>query len=193
MFDLKYDLIYTLIKWWLLETHTFHFPCGTCTITLEDVALQLELPIDGSAITSVSIVSEITTICYDLQGCSPSDGGDKLMSLKFSWFKANFEYLPSIATNQKVMCVTRAYIMHMGSAVLATLDHKLCQMTKHRAVDISRCQSNGTTGIEYCDRSSASNIFWMFHRVCGLYTELLKGETRQELGIRARRISCIVE
>ncbi|MBA0867265.1 hypothetical protein Goshw_028825, partial [Gossypium schwendimanii] len=30
------------------ETHTFHLPCGECTITLEDVQLQLGLPMDGS-------------------------------------------------------------------------------------------------------------------------------------------------
>ncbi|MBA0867267.1 hypothetical protein Goshw_028825, partial [Gossypium schwendimanii] len=33
------------------ETHTFHLPCGECTITLEDVQLQLGLPMDGSVLT----------------------------------------------------------------------------------------------------------------------------------------------
>ncbi|KAG8488602.1 hypothetical protein CXB51_016518 [Gossypium anomalum] len=33
------------------ETHTFHLPCGECTITLEDVHLQLGLPVDGDAVT----------------------------------------------------------------------------------------------------------------------------------------------
>nr|KYP31590.1 Serine/threonine protein phosphatase 7 long form isogeny [Cajanus cajan] len=46
---LKVDhaLVKTLVKRWRLETHTFHFPTGECTITLEDVALQLGLRVDG--------------------------------------------------------------------------------------------------------------------------------------------------
>ncbi|KAH1108023.1 hypothetical protein J1N35_011791 [Gossypium stocksii] len=44
-------LISALIKRWRPETYTFHLPCGECIITLEDVQLQLELPVDGYAIT----------------------------------------------------------------------------------------------------------------------------------------------
>ncbi|MBA0871226.1 hypothetical protein Goshw_022992 [Gossypium schwendimanii] len=32
---------------WRPETHTFHLSYGGCTITLEDVQLQLGLPVDG--------------------------------------------------------------------------------------------------------------------------------------------------
>ncbi|MBA0875205.1 hypothetical protein Goshw_027834 [Gossypium schwendimanii] len=31
--------------------HTFHLPCGECTLTLKDMQLQLGLPVDGSALT----------------------------------------------------------------------------------------------------------------------------------------------
>ncbi|MFQ6654519.1 hypothetical protein Gotur_025471, partial [Gossypium turneri] len=47
----QYDLVFALVKRWRPETHTFHLPCGECTVTLEDVALQLGLPIDGNAVT----------------------------------------------------------------------------------------------------------------------------------------------
>ncbi|KAK5846092.1 hypothetical protein PVK06_002363 [Gossypium arboreum] len=92
MFDLWYDLISTLVKCWRPETHTFHLLCGECTVTLEDVALQLGLPIDGSVVTGVSAIAEPTTLCYSLPGVSPNDEESKFTGLRFSWLKANFEY-----------------------------------------------------------------------------------------------------
>ncbi|KAH1047601.1 hypothetical protein J1N35_038385 [Gossypium stocksii] len=102
-FDLKHDLILALVKWWRPKTHTFHLPYGECPIILEDVALQLSLPIDGSAVTGVSIVFEPATLFYNLLGCSPDDHGNKFTSLRFLWLKANVEYLLSIAIEQEVM------------------------------------------------------------------------------------------
>ncbi|MBA0850361.1 hypothetical protein Goshw_028700 [Gossypium schwendimanii] len=34
--------------------HTFHLPCEECTITLEDMQLQLRLPVDESVLTESS-------------------------------------------------------------------------------------------------------------------------------------------
>ncbi|MBA0678012.1 hypothetical protein Goari_019379 [Gossypium aridum] len=36
---------------WRPEMHTFHLPCDKCTITLEDMELQLGLPLDGPIVT----------------------------------------------------------------------------------------------------------------------------------------------
>ena len=38
-----------LVRWWCTTTHTFFFSCGELTITLEDVANQLFLPILSDA------------------------------------------------------------------------------------------------------------------------------------------------
>jgi hypothetical protein len=39
-----------LVDRWRLETHTFHLPCGKTTVTLQDVAMNLGLPIDSSPV-----------------------------------------------------------------------------------------------------------------------------------------------
>ncbi|MFQ6660981.1 hypothetical protein Gotur_029291 [Gossypium turneri] len=72
-FDLRYDLLSALVERWRSETYTFHFPCGECTMTLEDVALQLELPIDGSPVTGVTSFTNSAALCYQLLGDSPND------------------------------------------------------------------------------------------------------------------------
>ncbi|MFQ6634319.1 hypothetical protein Gotur_011621 [Gossypium turneri] len=100
-FDLQYDLIFAIVERWRPETHTFHLPYGECTITLDDVELQLGLPIDGNAVTGVSSISRPVALCYDLLGRSPSEG--KFASLRFSWLKANFEYLPSTTNEWEMM------------------------------------------------------------------------------------------
>ncbi|KAK5812886.1 hypothetical protein PVK06_028330 [Gossypium arboreum] len=84
MLDLKYDLISTLVKRWRPETHTFHLLSKECTITLKDVVLQLELLIDDITVTGVSILFGLGILSYDILGCSPDDGGDKLTTLRFS-------------------------------------------------------------------------------------------------------------
>lgn len=103
VFDLRVDLISALVERWRLKTHTFHLPCGKCSITLEYVALQLEFPIDCSAITSTSKVFKPTVLCYHLLGRLPGDAGDKFTTLRFSWLKEIFEYLSSSATKQEMM------------------------------------------------------------------------------------------
>ncbi|XP_017644331.1 protein MAIN-LIKE 2-like [Gossypium arboreum] len=118
MFDLRYDLISALVEHWRPETHTFHLPCGECTVTLEDVALQLGLHINGSAVTGVSAIAEPTALCHSLLGVSPVDDKSSFTGLKFSWLKVNFEHLSVNVTEHKVMCAAQAYITHIIGGVL---------------------------------------------------------------------------
>ncbi|XP_016740271.1 protein MAIN-LIKE 2-like [Gossypium hirsutum] len=117
-FDLWYDLISKLVKRWRPVTHAFHLQCGESTVTLEDVALQLELLIDGSAVTGISAIAEPVSLCYSLLIVSPADAEFNFTSLKFSWLKANFEHLSINATEHEVMCAARAYIMHIIGGLL---------------------------------------------------------------------------
>ncbi|KAK5775473.1 hypothetical protein PVK06_043368 [Gossypium arboreum] len=117
-FDLRYDLISVLVERWHLETRTFHLLCGECIVALEDVALQLGLPIDGSAVRGIGTIAELPALCYSLLGILPNDAKSKFTGLTFSWLKANFEHLSINATEKEVMYAARAYIMHIIRGVL---------------------------------------------------------------------------
>ncbi|MBA0649223.1 hypothetical protein Goklo_016811 [Gossypium klotzschianum] len=75
-------LISTLIERWRLETHTFHLPCRECTITLEDMQLQLRLSMDRSALTGSVQSINWGPVCYGLLGAIPDNiyGGQIEMS-----------------------------------------------------------------------------------------------------------------
>ncbi|MBA0814277.1 hypothetical protein Gohar_020117, partial [Gossypium harknessii] len=56
--DYKLDptLINALVERWGPKTHTFHLPCGECTITLEDIALQVGLPVGGPVVMGAVVI-----------------------------------------------------------------------------------------------------------------------------------------
>ncbi|KAH1038385.1 hypothetical protein J1N35_040128 [Gossypium stocksii] len=55
-YKLDPTLINTLVERWGPETHIFHLPCDECTITLEDVALQMGLMMDGLVVMGVMVI-----------------------------------------------------------------------------------------------------------------------------------------
>ncbi|XP_072087031.1 protein MAINTENANCE OF MERISTEMS-like [Arachis hypogaea] len=51
-FKLDEPLISAFVERWRPETHTFHMPFGECTVTLQDVAYQIGLPVDEFPVSS---------------------------------------------------------------------------------------------------------------------------------------------
>ncbi|KAG8481336.1 hypothetical protein CXB51_026289 [Gossypium anomalum] len=92
-YKLDHTLISALVERWRPETHIFHFSCDECTITLEDVALQLGLPMDGPIITgSVVIPSK-----KDFSEAFLGKLSNKFYSgrIDTKWLETNFKYLPT--------------------------------------------------------------------------------------------------
>ncbi|KAG8491605.1 hypothetical protein CXB51_014781 [Gossypium anomalum] len=132
-FDLRYDLISALVKRWRPETHTFHLPCGECTVTLEDVALQLGLPIDGSPVTGhlLDNATEEELMCAARAYIMHIIGGVLMPDANNN--RVHIMYLPLLTDLHNV----RSY--SWGSAVLTMLYCELCRTTNPYAADIGGC------------------------------------------------------
>ncbi|MBA0867422.1 hypothetical protein Goshw_030218, partial [Gossypium schwendimanii] len=107
--DLK--LISALIERWRPETHTFSIPCKECTITLEDLQLQLRLPVDGSALTESVQSVDWGAVCYDLLGVVPDNiyGG----RIEMDWLRDTFSESGNDSSEVERIPYARAYILEM--------------------------------------------------------------------------------
>ncbi|RYR64274.1 hypothetical protein Ahy_A03g010406 isoform B [Arachis hypogaea] len=76
-------------------------PFGECTVTLQGVAFQLGLPVDGEAVSGC--LGEFEKY---MEGGRPA------------WFHERFRMLPPDATEETVRIYTRAYIMMLLSTQL---------------------------------------------------------------------------
>ncbi|KAF1898843.1 hypothetical protein Lal_00018963 [Lupinus albus] len=95
--EINNNLLLALIERWRPETHTFHFPCGECTVTLKDVAYQLGIPIDGQVVTGMTSM-DWNELCLRLLGVVPI--GNELMGqrVKLTWLERTFRERPNNAS-----------------------------------------------------------------------------------------------
>ncbi|MBA0772674.1 hypothetical protein Gotri_008014, partial [Gossypium trilobum] len=109
-------LISALVERWTLETHTFHFPCGECTITFEDVSLQLGLLIDGEVVMGLVTSSGWSATCKQLLG--------KVLNkfrgsrIEMGWLDDNFKNIKAFASDVGKEQFTRAFILRLIGGLL---------------------------------------------------------------------------
>ena len=74
--EIDHCLISALVERWRPETHTFHLPHGEMSITLQDVEVVFELPIDGEVFVGATAVEDgdWSQVCGELLGFTlPND------------------------------------------------------------------------------------------------------------------------
>ncbi|KAG8478547.1 hypothetical protein CXB51_028299 [Gossypium anomalum] len=123
--DLK--LISALIERWRRETHTFHLPCGECTITLEDVALQLGLLVDGDAVTGSVHSGDWGAVCYELLGAILDNVNG--CRIEMGWLRDTFLEPDDDSTELEKIRYARAYILQIiGGYLMPDLSRNLVHL-----------------------------------------------------------------
>ncbi|KAJ3701071.1 hypothetical protein LUZ61_004776 [Rhynchospora tenuis] len=116
-------LISALAERWRQETHTFHFPVGEMTITLQDVAILLGLRIDGKALC-YGTDCNWTAVVRDLLGRVDDNVGDRTfrrrskVAIKISWLRKHFSVCPEKASDITVQQYARAYLLMLVGSLL---------------------------------------------------------------------------
>ena len=82
--EIDHCLILALVERWRPETHTFHLPHGEISITLQDVEVIYELPIEGEVLVGPIVVVDgnWSQLCMELLGFTPVNDNKTLVGQK---------------------------------------------------------------------------------------------------------------
>jgi hypothetical protein len=106
----------TLVDRWCPETHTFHLLCGEITVTLQDVAMILGLPIDNAPISEmVSPAGWRDSVAVAISLRPPDvlvDQKDKKTTdVHSGWLTSHFDTCPEDAEDDAVQRYARSCLL----------------------------------------------------------------------------------
>ncbi|XP_016700015.1 serine/threonine-protein phosphatase 7 long form homolog [Gossypium hirsutum] len=91
--------------------HTFHLLRGECTITLEDMQLQLGLLVDGYPVTGSTQSADWGAICYVLLGAILDNINEVWIEMR--WLRDTFLDLDNDLIELERIRYAQAYILEM--------------------------------------------------------------------------------
>ena len=111
-------LLTAFVDRWRPETQTFHLPCGEVSITLQDVAMILGLPLEGNAVTGIIQSDRWRDMVEQLIVVRPPELPEGVKDRKTSgvssaWFKQNFNHCPQGAPQELVERHARVRVWHL--------------------------------------------------------------------------------
>ena len=100
-------LLIAFVDRWCPETHTFHLPCGEMTVTLQDMAMILGLPLEGVAVTCIVQSDGWGDMVENMIGIrppAPLEGvrDRKTSGVSSAWLRANFSHCSPAAAAEVV-------------------------------------------------------------------------------------------
>jgi len=114
---INHHLVTALVERWRTETHTLYLLLGEVTMTLEDLALQLGLPIEGEVVSGLTS-GDMVTACGHLLGVIPSQNVVLGNTIKLSWLNNTFQQLSDDAMDDVVTQYARENILTLIGSLL---------------------------------------------------------------------------
>jgi len=116
-------LLTTFVDRWRPETHSFHLPCGEVSITLQDVAMILGLPLEGIAVTGIIQTDGWRDMVEALIGIRPPEPPEGVKDRKTSrvssaWLRQNFNHCPQGTPQEAVERYARVWLWHVFGGFL---------------------------------------------------------------------------
>ena len=118
-------MLSTFCERWHLETTTFHLPFGEMTITLDDVASILHIPITGSMISFSQPlrVDDANALLVELLGTTDVEASRETEqcrspSVRLLWLRDHFSTITDVSSDDDIEFATRAFLLHLVGCTL---------------------------------------------------------------------------